>query len=432
MNEQINEYLLNAEIAFTNSQYETALEWCEKAIAEDPSNADAFTGAGKACLVLNKLPEAEQYFLKAVALDGTNGEKYFDLGNIKFGLEKYSESLMNYAKAEQYGCKDEIKKKLYFQIGMLSHMTGDAKSALLNFEKSENIGAVNADTKEILLKRLQIYIQSEDYSSAENYAIQLKLLAPSEFRSYQIYFQILAAMGKYDKAQELLAEAEKYADINSDIRNKADICFDKAMIFAVKADKEPNNAEQHYQSALKVFDEFITIPDLPQETLTNIAFSKAEVLLKLEKFDDALNCVNGISEDEKFKEKADFIRLSCYFGKEEYEKADLFAEQLRQSGNMYYVYFATYADAFIANKLSEKDATQAKIAELKYNNAVAFFKNKSFEKPQDVFALIFRVRLYAENGKFARAEEMVKILPDALKTELQKYISSCRDEIEKG
>ena len=82
--------------------------------------------------------------------------------------------------------------------------------------------------KEILLKRLQIYIQSEDYTSAENYAIQLKMLAPSEFRSYQIYFQKLAAMGKYNKVEELLAEAEKYADIDSDIRNKADICFDKA------------------------------------------------------------------------------------------------------------------------------------------------------------------------------------------------------------
>jgi tetratricopeptide (TPR) repeat protein len=156
------------------------------------------------------------------------------------------------------------------------------------------------------------------------------------------------------------------------------------------------------------------------------------VLLKLEKFNDALDCVNGIPEDNELKEKADFIRLSCYFGNEEYEQADVYAEQLKQSGNAYYVYFATYADAFAARKLAEKDAGKACLAEMKYNNAIAYFKTKAFENPRDVFALIFRVRLYAENGKFARAEEMIKLLPDALKTEMQKYITGCRNELEKG
>jgi tetratricopeptide (TPR) repeat protein len=201
-------------------------------------------------LVLERLTDSEQYLQKAIELDGTNGEKYFDLANIKFGLEKYAEALANYAKAEQFGCNDDTRQKLYYQLGMLSHMTGDTKSALLNFEKAENIGAVNADTKEILLKRLQIYIESEDYTSAENYAIQLKMLAPGEFRSYQIYLQILVAMSKYGKAEEVLAEAESYADIAADVRNKADICFDKAMILAVKADKDPANSAAYYQDTL--------------------------------------------------------------------------------------------------------------------------------------------------------------------------------------
>lgn len=431
MSELLKEYLSNAEIAFTNSQYETALEWCGKAMEQEPGNSDAYTGAGKACLVLERLPESEQYLQKAVELDVSNAEKYFDLGNIKFGLEKYTEALANYAKAEQLDCRDEVKQKLYYQIGMISHMNGDIKSALLNFEKAENMGAVNADTKEILLKRLQIYVESQDYASAENYAIQLKMLAPGEFRSYQIYFQILVAMGKYDKAEQILAEAESYADIESEMLNKADVCFDKAIIYAVKADKDPQNAKTYYESALKIFDDFLATPDLPQETLANISFSKAEIFLKLEMFEDALLCVDSIAENEETKEKADFIRLSCYFGKEEYEKAGEFAQSLKQSSNEYYVYFATYADTFIARKLAEKDAEQAKIAEAKYNNSIAFFKNKAFENPQDVFALIFRVRLYAENGKFIKAEELIKLLPDVLRDELKKYIADCRAELEK-
>jgi len=432
MTEKMTEYLSNAQIAFTNSQYDVALEWCEKAIAEDATVAEAYTGAGKACLVLDKLQESEKYFVKAAELDSINGEKYFDLGNIKFGLAQYTEALLNYAKAEQYGCSDEVLQKLYYQIGMLSHMSGDSKSALLNFEKAESIGAVNADTKEILLKRLQIYIESEDYRNAENYAIQLKMLAPGEFRSYQIYFQILIAVGKFDKAESIIAEAEKYADVDSNILNKADIYFDKAMICAVKAEKDPDNAKQHYQSAIAVFDELLSVTDLPAETIVNASFSKAEVYLKLEQFDDALACVESIEESDESREKICFIRLSCYFGKEDYVKAVEYAEILKQSANEYYGYFATYADVFATNKLAQRDINQAKNAQLKYDNAVAFFKKKAFENPQDVFALIFRTRLYAENGKFFKAEELIKLLPDVLRTELRKYVDGCRSELEKG
>lgn len=430
--EKVKELLTNAEVAFTNGQYEVALDLCEQAIAKDPSNTDAYTGAGKACVVLDRLQDAERFLEKAVEHDEMNGEKYFDLGNIKFGVEKFSESLANYAKAEQYGCEDSTKQKLYYQVGMISYMMGDIKSALLNFDKSESFGPVNNDSKEIILKRLQIYIESQDYANAENYAIQLKMLAPAEFRSYQIYFQILAAMGRYDQAEAVITEAESYADIASDISNKADVVFDKVMLAAVRADKDKENASKYYEEALCLFADFEATPDLPIDTLVNIAFSKSEIYLKLERFDDALASVANIEKNEETKEKAAFIKLSCYFGKEQYENTVEYTDLLKSSENEYYVYFATYADSYAARKLAGTSEMAAKLAESKYNNAIAFFKNKAFEKPQDIFSIIFRVRLYAENGKFAKAEELIKLMPEVLKTELNKYISDCRKELEKG
>jgi tetratricopeptide (TPR) repeat protein len=427
MNEKIQEYLSNAETAFISGNHAVALELCEKAIAEDHSNADAQSGAGRACLVLDRLQEAEQYFQKAVEIDSTNGERYFDLGNIKFGLEKYPESLKNYAKAEQLGCSDDVLKKLYYQIGILSNMSGDTKSALISFEKADSLGVINADTKEMLLKRLQIYIESQDFASAENYAVQLKLLAPNEFRSYQIYFQILIAVGKYKQAENLLTEAEKYSDIESDVLNKVDMCFNKAMIFALKAENEPESFIVHYQSALDVFEEFLKAPDLPQETITTTMISKAEIYLKLEKYDEAMQCVEGITtNDNELLEKMEFLKLTCYLGNEDYGKADSLTEKLKESTVEEYKYFATYAEAFIAKKLADKDDSKKEPAEDIYNNAIAFFKNKAFENPMDMFAIVFRIRLYAENGKFAMAEELIRLLPDALKNDLNKYVSNCR------
>lgn len=425
MNEKIKEYFSNAEVAFVNGQHEVALEWCEKIISEDPTYVDAYTGAGKASVVLDRLDDAEKYFSEAVKIDNTSGEKYFNLANIKFGLEKYPEALANYAKAEQFGCEDDVLQKLYYQIGMLSHITGDVKSALLNFDKAENIGLVSSDTKDMLLKRIQIYVEAQDFASAESYAIQLKLLAPGEFRSYQIYFQIVSMMGKFEKAEEILREAEKYADVEADVQNKADVYFDKAMLLAVKADMEPENAATHYQSSLDLLDEFLKTANLPQDIITKVSFSKAELYLKLERFDDALICIKDIDADDDI-EKANFIKLSCYVSKEDYEKVGEYADRLKGSENDQYVYFATYTDAFTAMKLAQKDKSKKELAEIKYNNAVAYFKNRAFENPQDVYAVMFRIRLYAENGKSTQAEELAKLLPETLKAELNEYILDCQ------
>ena len=450
MTEKIREYLSNAEIAFVSGQHEVALELCERAIAEDSFFADSYSGAGRACLVLEKLQEAEEYFQKAVDLDSTNGERYFDLGNIKFGLEKYPEALANYAKAEQLGCSDEVKQKLYYQSGMLSYMTGDTKAMLINFEKADNLGVINEDTKEMLLQRLRICIEAQDFVRAENYAVQLKMLAPEEFRSYQLYFQVLIANDKYAQAEEVLAEAEKYSDVDSDILNKIDMCFNKALMYAARADIEPENRSMYYESAIAVFDEFAKTPELSKDVIDNIATSKAEIYLKMENFDAALKCVSNISveetliaeeksdtdtideyvftETENLGEKVDFIKLTCYLGKENYKKAAKLTLPLITSENEQYSYFATYADAFSAKKLAEKDAKLLGKAEDKYNNAIAFFNNKVFTNPLDLFATIFRIRLYAENGKCGKAEELIKILPDALKSELNKYVEDCRLE----
>jgi tetratricopeptide (TPR) repeat protein len=428
MSERVEDYLQEAKFAFTNSQYDVALELCEKAINQDPDNAEAYTAAGRTCMVLDKLQEGETYFEKALSLDDKNGEKYFDLANIKFGLKKYNDALTYYALADQTGCADEIRQKIYYQVGMISYMTGNTKAALLNFQKAENIGTVNSDTKEIILKRLQIYVETSDLANAEKCALQLKMIAPEEFRSYQIYFQVLVALGKYEYAQKLMDEAEQYADVDTDIHNKADICLNRASLYIAKGDQQPENYAENYDAALDVFDQFLLTENLPVDVRAAISIAKAEIFLKRECFSEALHCVEDIGGDEETQEKIRFVQLTSYFGMEDFERAESLATQLKSSSNEYYVYFATYADAYIAQKLAQKDPTQLSSAENKYNTAIAFYKNKAFEKPQDIFAYIFRIRLYAENGKYARAEELARMLPDSLKVDLEKYIADCKME----
>jgi hypothetical protein len=44
------------------------------------------------------------------------------------------------------------------------------------------------------------------------------------------------------------------------------------------------------------------------------------------------------------------------------------------------------------------------------------------------YAVIFRARMYAEIGKYAKAEEMANLLTEADKNGMMEYISECKNE----
>ena len=426
MNDLIEKYLNNADIAFLNGQYKTALEFCLKVLEIDTKNADAYLGAGKVCLILDKLDDAASYFEKAVELDNYDSDKHFNLGNIKFMLGKYTEALSHYAKAEQLDCDVDMLQKIYYQIGIINYILGDKKSAIINLTKSENTGNSNPDMKNILFRKIHIYLENKEYTNAENAAIQLKLLVPNEYTSYQTYFQVLIAMKKYEKAEQILIEAELYADDRNEINNKTNSCLNRGVILVIKANNEPDSKQKYFEEALNNFDLFLDQDGLNEYCLNRINFAKAEILLKLENFKDAIDSISKVKEDHKNKDTINFMKLTCYVGLEDYSSAHKYILALSDVKNDYYKHYIMYIDAFIAQKNAEIDDRKNEIALNKYNLAIAYFKNRMLENPTDLYALAFRARLYAENKKFEKAEEIVNLLPESAKRELEKYIHSCR------
>lgn len=131
----------------------------------------------------------------------------------------------------------------------------------------------------------------------------------------------------------------------------------------------------------------------------------------------------------EYIEKAEFILLSCYALQENYDKVLEMSKILKNSENAYYSYFGYYSEAFAVMKLSKDDAKEE--AERKYEETIAFFRSEMMRKLENApYAVIFRARMYAEIGKYAKAEEMASLMNDSDRVAVMEYIAECRKEQE--
>ena len=118
-----------------------------------------------------------------------------------------------------------------------------------------------------------------------------------------------------------------------------------------------------------------------------------------------------------------FTLLTCTLEKEDFEASRPLAGILKHSANRYYSYFGTYAETMICGKLEGIDS---QAADRKYAETIAYFRSQSMAEPGNMLAPIFRARLYAEQKKFAKAEEISNLLGAEDRKAVLAYIDQCR------
>ncbi len=134
------------------------------------------------------------------------------------------------------------------------------------------------------------------------------------------------------------------------------------------------------------------------------------------------------NNDERFslsvdiKEKVYFTFVSCFIAKDDFKNAGKVATVLKHSSNKYYSYFARYTEALCAGKVSP----HSQETERKYAETISYFRNKGFEDPKDSIAVVFRARLYAEQGKYGKAVEISNLLTEEDRNAVLKYIEQCK------
>lgn len=499
------ECLTNAEIAFANKQYGAALEWYQKVLEVTPDDVYVLSRAGALCVPLGKFQEAMLYFGRAKELDPDNGDNAFNYGNACFFNKDYVKAFAQYVEAEKIGCSDDVKARLYYQMALLCSIRQDVKSALIYFKKcedSDQTGMLSLNP-DLISEKLKLYMVQQDYTNAETCAAQLVAINPTAFKSYMVYLSLLMAHKKYDAAEKLLSDTEKFAEMSED--DRFSLVMQAAALHNMKNDApkaiavlearqqaggltndqlsqlllalaEAHSKNGSYDTAIGILEGILdgvayvptveaavapeTAEELTPEELEEMIRQDVESIQeKIDSgeldadmglyapadYDEEGNLVHyyedtafavpqkGTAQEEEevaehyelplqLREKAQFVQLSCLLAKDDFAAAQKLANELKLSENKYYSYFGLYTSAMTERKLTGNSDT----AERKYAEAIAFFRNKTFADASDTLACIFRARLYAEQGKYEKAEEIAWLLADADRTAVLEYISACK------
>ncbi|MBR3630518.1 MAG: tetratricopeptide repeat protein [Oscillospiraceae bacterium] len=521
--ENYTEAMINGETAFSNENYALALEWFRKALEENPDDLQALARAGTVCVPLDRYEESFKYFQRVMELNPENGDNAFNLGNAYFFHGDFGKALELYADAEMKGVSEEARPRLYYQMALLCSVRQDVKAALANFRKYEETDKTGmaATDPDVISEKVKLYMMADDFDNAEKQAVKWIGVAPTDVRSYMVYFSLLMARRNYAKAGEILDNAEKYAELDED--NAFALKLERITMLSAMADVDSAHAQEHLQAAYDLAE--AVQKEAPAARQNEITLTIAEICMKMQKYDEAIGIAEKLlpgasakaaavehqevayeelSDDEieqmasedmqmieekieageidesiggnvdveydedgnpvrvypdgmfdeepapapaaesapqqaanaqtppsGYYDRLNFVLLSCYAAVEDYQKARQTAAGMKFSENVYYSYFARYTEAFSMKKLAEAGAGVTKeAAEKQYAETIAFFRSRMLQGGNNNYAVIFRARMYAETGKFAKAEEMANLLQMGEKEAVMAYINDCKKELE--
>ncbi len=302
-----NENRLNAEIAFSNRNYNDALIWYQKALEDEPNDLYLLSRLGSICVPLGKFDLALQYFGKAKELNPENGDNFFNYANACFFNKDNAGAFESYVEAEKRGCSDDIMPRLYYQLAMICSMRmkidpaqnieqkrKDAEPTLTYFQKCQDIdrNGTFCISPDFISEKLKIYMYIEDYENAERCAALLLASDPATLKNYMLYYSILMAHKKFDEASKVLGDANEYANINSAERNS--LTLQNAALYMAIGEGDKNKSKEYCEKAEKLLAQKIDSGELSYNEKVDFSIALSEIMMKSEKYDASIKTLQGL------------------------------------------------------------------------------------------------------------------------------------------
>ncbi len=279
------ELIANSNLAFGGNQFEVALDYAKKAIQAEPKETEGYYCAGKACMSLNKLDDAESYFKSAVELK-PNGNGYFLLGYAQASSNHFPEALRSLTRAIEHDCDKSLKGQIYKIMSMINTEMQDFKNALLNLKQAEE--QVGLDY-ELLQQKAACYAGLRDYKETIYTLNQMKLLQPNQYLAYGLAFHVFMETGIYDEALAELDRAEEYAELDMSY-------YRDRLSYILLHDPDKDNekiSKGKWKDALKLISVILQKAKPSAEDVYELYLRSANFYISLEDSDMALNCLNA-------------------------------------------------------------------------------------------------------------------------------------------
>lgn len=472
LNENNNDVSVNSQagvICVVLKQFDKAMEYFKKAVELDKKNGDNLFNLGNAYFFAKDYSNALKYYSMADAIgcsDEAKAKLYYQMAMICSLNGNVQSALINYQKYEDCDSSNSTNSEVISQKVKLYLLSNDIENAL-NCAGQLVLVAPN-DFKNYIIYS-QILMSAKKYDKAEevlNDALKYTSLNENnkvtiEFNRVTLYLlkaelNVELSNSYYSKALELLNSLKSNKNISKSNLNEVLLTSAEIYLKLENYDKAISCIEEIY-NVNNVIDKGLSsyeIDDIIQNTINSIEdkiyfgeIDETEIRNLETSYDendheyrvipeDAFDDLNSYSDKDNsnisnkddiilsndFKDKMLFILLSCYAEKEDYQKSLSYSKMLKHNDNLYYSYYSIYIEAFSSKQLLLNSWLNI------YDEAIAFFKTKMMKNPSDKLAVVFRTRLYAEKGKFAKALEMVNLLPDKDKESILKYIEKYQKE----
>lgn len=384
---------------------------CEDAdtTGEYAVNTDLISEKLKIYMYLEDYTKAEECAAQLMAAEPFEAKGYMVYFSILAAHRKYEAAFKVLEDAERYAdLKDNEKVSVQIEKASLLLMMAEKEPS----GKDENTRAAF----EILEN------QAADKSMGpEARRMVLMTLADAYYKTEQ-----------YDKAIELATDLLGIAEINEKAEVKP---------LEIPSDLTPEEMEEMREKEVERINDMIETGELDDDlgayaeedydeegdpihiyAPEDLKMEMAETTWEVDTESDQAEDNADQDLEVEVREKLLFTLLSSYLGKEDFQKAALYAKRIQDSSNIYYQYYGRYIEALSLRKL--KGATEQ--VEQLYTETIAFFRNCTLHDARDSIALIFRARMYAEQGKYAKAEELTNLLSKEDRAVVLEYIRSCK------
>lgn len=389
MNEDIKEYLFQAESLMSVDKYEEALKYLSKAEEIDNMEAEIYKLKGIVYANLDNYDSARKEFNKILKIKRNDGTTLFHLGilevlegNLKKGIEYYNNAIAN-------GFRDV---QVYYNLGLAYEEMKENDLAIRNYSRGLRIEPNRFDIRYNLLRLLILNKSFEEALKISDGLIQVN---PDVFEGYHYKFMLLLELEKNDEAKKVIDDALEM------FPNDVGLALDKVS-YMMKMEQ--------YEEALAYLNNIENDFDLNEVEQHELLVKKARIYIAHEDVD------NSIQELEQAKEcymkqnvidtEATSFLMYCYIHKMEYEKAMIEVNNLQHvEDENSYVISSWYLKGFIFKMMGKEEE-----ANKSFEEAIAYYRSKSLKNPSIADYYIFRALALKESGKLEKALELVDYL----------------------